>query len=82
MEYWWNEYWPFVVIGGIVAALVGLIVWAGVNEASKPSFSLAKSDWTCSAHHYQTSFVPVSTGKTTIMVPQNVRICDQWSRRR
>jgi len=69
------------LLGLPIAVLLGLLPWAIAEDMASPDLvTLKKADWVCSTSHNVTSMTPVSTGKTTIMVPTTQSVCDTYSR--
>lgn len=59
---------------GFVVLLLGGTMWLCLVDAKDPHIMLNKTEWTCS--HSHTIYVPVSTGKVTIIMPED--ICDTY----
>ena len=81
----WEEGLLFGLLGTfVVAPLVALFaaapwfIWA--DEQSPNLTTLKKGQWACVASHSETVMMPISTGKTTTLVPQSTIVCDQYSR--
>lgn len=79
MDTWFDK-----LIGGLLISLTGICLAALIAipvllyfDSKKPTFSLKKADWACTAAHRETDMVMV--GK--VLVPQTSIICDQWTRR-
>lgn len=66
---------PFVllVLLLLVVAVIG-IPYAIYSESRDPHISLNKTEWHCS--HSHTIFIPISNGKTTTILPE--QICDNY----
>lgn len=70
-----------IFVGGPLFFVMAALPWAFWSEQSSPDLVTLKKDaWACVASHTETTMVPISTGKTTTMVPQMHSVCDQYGR--
>lgn len=76
-------FFNYILIPFTCLLLLGLIIGLPImiyQEYTAPKFYLRKDEFTCSMAHKETAMIPISTGKTTIYVPQTSTICDQYTR--
>jgi hypothetical protein len=66
-----NLIWLIVVLFIIV---LGASIWEISLEANDPHILLDKTEWRCS--HSHTVMLPVVSGKTTVIIPEE--ICDTY----
>jgi NADH:ubiquinone oxidoreductase subunit H len=68
------------IIAYVIFSLLGLVVVLGgfsfYKSYNSPTFSLIKSEWTCTKSHLVTTHVLINK----VLMPQIRSECDQWSR--
>jgi hypothetical protein len=68
-------------LGGPVAIIIGALPWMFLEDASSPNLAtLKKGEWVCTNSHTVVTGVPISTGKTTTIMPQSHKVCDSYTR--
>jgi len=80
--------WAIVFVIAIIVAVVGFfgfVIYMAIQEESGPSWTILKSEFTCTGSHEQTTYSStyISTGKGTGYVssyPITTTICDQYTR--
>lgn len=71
----------FTFVVGPLAFLMACLPWAIMQDETSPDLvTLKKGEWACVSQHSETTMVPISTGKTTTLVPQTNSVCDQYGR--
>lgn len=63
------------------AVLLAILPWAAIADFKSEDLAvLKKNAWACTATRTETTMMPVTTGKTTVMVPTTTTVCIQYSR--
>lgn len=65
----------------VVAGLAAFIVWIAYDASTAPTIELRKDSWQCTKQSTSTVLIPVSTGKTTVLIPSQQTSCTQYERR-
>lgn len=69
------------VVGGLLAlATVVAIPIAIYDEVVSEKFYLRKDSWTCTRSHTETYVTYTQVGNTSIPIPYDEEVCDQWTR--
>ena len=68
------------IIGYLILAVVtSIVIFCGyffIQKSKEPTFSLIKSEWTCTKSHLVTTHVLINK----VLMPQIRSVCDQWTR--
>jgi hypothetical protein len=69
------------LIGFPIAIFVALLPWAIAQDIASPDLAtLKKGEWACSATRTETTMMPITSGKTTTMVPTTRSVCTAYVR--
>jgi len=73
----------FFAIGLPVGAVLAVLPWWAIAGTKSPDLAtLKKGQWACTASRLETTMMPVSTGKTTMLVPTTYSVCVTYSKLR
>lgn len=67
--------------GLAVVALVGFVIYAGVEESKRPGFELKKADWDCAKTSSWTTFSTTLVGEVVITTPIHHTECVNWRKK-
>jgi hypothetical protein len=69
-----------VGLGLPMGAVMAVLPWGFIQDSQSPDLAvLKKGQWACTATRLETTLMPISTGKSTILVPTTHSVCIAYS---